>query len=192
MAELRKSDLISKYNASQSSLVSESGEKSFSASRLKEVASNFSYSNSYDIFLSHSYDDARIVKQIKDMLTSFGYVVYVDWIDDNQLDRQHVSKYTAGIIRSRMKRCKSLIYLTSPKAEKSVWMPWELGYMDAQSGRVGVASILDDDDDFDGREYLGLYPYLDLTNDNFYMHKSRTEWVTFTRWMQGYDPINQV
>jgi hypothetical protein len=189
MAELRKSDLLNKYNSSQAMLLSEDREKSYSANRLKEIASNFSYSNTYDVFLSHSYEDARIVRQIKEMLTSFGYIVYVDWIDDNQLDRQHVSSYTAGIIRSRMRKCKSIIYLTSPKAEKSVWMPWELGFMDAQSGRVGVASILDDDDDFDGREYLGLYPYLDLTGSNFYLHKSRREWVTFSQWMQGYDPI---
>lgn len=48
--------------------------------------------------------------------------------------------------------------------------------MDARTGRIAVAPILDDNQTFDGREYLGLYPYLDLTNDRFWIHRSTSRW----------------
>jgi len=72
-------------------------------------------------------------------------------------------------------------------------MPWELGYMDARTGRVAVAPIFNEDDgDFNGREYLGLYPYLDLTNDSFYIHRTHIEWVNFKDWMKGENPTPRI
>jgi hypothetical protein len=67
-------------------------------------------------------------------------------------------------------------------------MPWELGYMDAKTGRVSVAPILRDDEEFEGQEYLGLYPYLDLTMNEFYIHSKSSEWVKFDGWMKGENP----
>lgn len=188
MALLNKKDLVNRYNKRQSHLVSEYGEKSFSKSRLSEFSKSFSYSDTYDIFLSHSFDDARIVRLIKEMLEEKGLSVYVDWIEDNHLDRGKVSTTTASILRGRMDRCLSLIYLTSQSAESSLWMPWELGYMDAKTGKVAVAPIMDEDENFEGREYLGLYPYFDLTNDNFYIHRTTNEWVNLMGWMAGEQP----
>ena len=60
--------------------------------------------------------------------------------------------------------------------------------MDANTGKVAIAPILDDDEDFEGRQYLGLYPYLDLTGDDFYIHKNVGEYVSFKRWMEGKQP----
>ncbi len=123
------------------------------------------------------------------MLEKKGYSVYVDWIVDRQLDRANVNAESANVLRERMDRCSSLIYVTSEAAEKSVWMPWELGYMDAKTGRVAVAPILGEDDDgFDGREYLGLYPYLDLEWDNFFINRSSNVWVPLNEWMKGKNP----
>lgn len=188
MALLKKKTLIDIYNSRQSKLLSEGGERRYAANTLNRYFSEFSVTDRYDIFISHSYDDARIIKQIRDMLTEMGYSVYVDWIEDESLDRGKVTELTATLLRNRMNCCSSLIYITSESAEKSVWMPWELGYMDARTGRVAVAPILDEDVDFDGREYLGLYPYLDLTNDSFYLHRNPTSWVVFSEWMKGNDP----
>lgn len=188
MALLRRKDLIDRYNKKQSYLLDESGEKSFSKGRLVEFSKNFSYLEMYDVFLSHSFDDARIVKLVKEMLEECGHKVYVDWIEDDHLDRGKVSTETAAVLRSRMNRCESLIYLTSQSAERSLWMPWELGYMDAKTGKVAVAPIMDDDESFEGREYLGLYPYFDLTNDNFYIHTKVNEWVNLKGWMAGEQP----
>ena len=193
MAFLTKPDLIRRYNKSQSSLLTESREKAYAANKLKEHGDRFSSLHSYDIFLSHSYDDARIIKQIKEMLKEKGYTVYVDWIEDRHLNRKRVNTHSANLIRERMDSCASLLYATSESAESSVWMPWELGYMDAKTNRVAVAPILDDEsDDFNGREYLGLYPYLDLTSDSFYIHRSAGEYVNFPDWMEGKNPVLRV
>lgn len=188
MSVLRKSDLIDRYNLRQVHLLDEDGEQRYARGRLVESRKQFSYSNTYDIFLSHSYDDARIVKIVKEMLEEKGYRVYVDWIEDDHLDRGKVSAATASILKGRMDRCLSLIYLTSPSAERSLWMPWELGYMDARTGKVAVAPVLEDDENFEGREYLGLYPYLDLTDDSFYVQNTTSEWVNLKGWMAGQQP----
>lgn len=189
MALLRRSEMIDRYNRSQSVLLEERKEQGYSERMLKAHAEAFSITKPYDIFLSHSYQDARIVRQLFDELTAKGYEIYVDWIIDKQLDRNRVSAGTASILRCRMNSCTTLIYLTSVSAEKSVWMPWELGYMDAKTSRVAVAPVLDDDEpEFKGREYLGIYPYLDLTNDNFYIHTDTSTWILLERWMRGENP----
>ncbi len=191
MAVLRKRDLIQKYNSHEekySTLCNENVELKHSAGELKKLAANFSNLKTYDIFLSHAYNDARIVRQVRRMLEIEGYSVYVDWIEDKHIYRGKVTENTALILRNRMNSCESLIYLTSQSADQSRWMPWELGYMDARTSRVAVAPILDDDEDFTGREYLGIYPYLDLTGENFYIHRSGNEWVSFQDWKQGKNP----
>lgn len=98
---------------------------------LADEAKNFTHNETYDVFLSHAHSDARIVRQVRKLLLEKGLKVYVDWIEDKQLDRSRVSSLTALLLRHRMDRCASIIYLTSTAAKKSVWMPWELGYMDA-------------------------------------------------------------
>ncbi|WP_278358068.1 toll/interleukin-1 receptor domain-containing protein [Idiomarina abyssalis] len=188
MALLKKSKLVNVYNSRQSYLLDEAGEKAYSKRKLEESAQAFSFSETYDIFLSHSFDDARVVKVVKELLEEGGYSVYVDWMEDDHLDRGEVSPETARVLRNRMDNCSSLIYLTSPSAEKSLWMPWELGYMDAKTDRVSVAPIVGEDEEFEGREYLGLYPYLDLTMDKFYVHRKSNEWVNLDGWMRGEKP----
>ena len=156
MAMLNRQDLINRYNKQQTTLVSEDGEVRHAKKSLVASGKAFSHSDNYDVFLSHSYDDARVVIIIKEMLEDLGFKVYVDWIEDDHLNRGKVTSQTAAILRRRMDRCLSLIYLTSQSAESSLWMPWELGYMDAKTGKVAVAPILDDDEEFEGREYLGI------------------------------------
>lgn len=188
MALLTKSDLLRRYDRRQTTLVSEAIEKSFSKDKLIEAGKAFSFSRSYDIFLSHSFDDARVVRLVKEMLEESGHTVYVDWMEDDHLDRGRVNEATARILRERMNHCSSLIYLTSQSAVRSLWMPWELGYMDARTGRIAVAPVMEDDETFQGREYLGLYPYLDLTENTFYIHRSPREWTGLNRWLGGANP----
>lgn len=185
MSVLRRSDIIRRYNKNQSINLGESAEKRYARRMVNESLESLASDELFDIFLSHSYEDARVVKQIKDMLSDKGYSVYVDWIEDDHLDRGEVTEETAEVLKSRMDRCGSLIYLASQSAESSVWMPWELGYMDAKTGRVAVAPVLNDDENFEGREYLGLYPYLDLTVDDFYVHRSESDFAGLDRWMHG-------
>src|SRR4051794_31550207 len=79
----------------------------------------------FDVFLSHSFSEAE-----KIALEAEGLHVYVDWIDDRQMDRSSVTAQTAEVLRARMRHSRSLIFATSNSSSASKWMPWELGYFD--------------------------------------------------------------
>jgi hypothetical protein len=132
------------------------------AAVLSESAKSFSPYKTYDVFLSHSYLDAQEILGLKLTLEDQGLSIYVDWIEDPQVDRSKVTKTTAELLRVRMKSCRSLFYATSPSAENSKWMPWELGYFDGLKTRVAVVPIVEGQEStFAGREYLSLYPWID-------------------------------
>lgn len=46
----------------------------------------------FDIFLSHSIKDRELVYGVKVLLEEMHYSVYVDWVDDEQLDRERVDR----------------------------------------------------------------------------------------------------
>lgn len=122
---------------------------------------------SFDIFLSHSKMDDKYVLGAKRILEEKGFSVYVDWIDDPQLDRSRVNKRTADYLRKRMKQCTLMFYLHTKNASLSKWCPWELGYFDAHSGseeRTFVFPLVSTGDSFQGQEYLELYPTVDIDN----------------------------
>lgn len=114
----------------------------------------------YDIFLSHSFKDALAILGLRELLTDQGLSVYVDWLDDYQLDRSQVSAATANLLRERMNNSKTLMFATSRASGSSKWMPWELGYFDGQKGSSNVSICpveTGDSGSFLGQEYLGLY-----------------------------------
>lgn len=118
----------------------------------------------FDIFLSHSIRDARVILGIRNWLISHNLRVYVDWIDDPQMDRSAVSRATAVRLRDRMENSRSLLYATSRAAQASRWMPWELGYFDGLKGSARVSIMPVDSSsggNFIGEEYLGLYKIIE-------------------------------
>jgi hypothetical protein len=127
---------------------------------LAEAAQAFDAAEHYDIFLSHSFDDAEVIYGVKKMIERLDLSVYVDWIEDSKLDRSKVTIKTAAILRERMKACSSLVYAHSANSSNSVWMPWELGYFDGiRPHQVWVLPLVTDyDSEFKSQEYLGLYP----------------------------------
>lgn len=192
MALLTKSSLFNKARET-SGWVTEGNIRNFSSESLaSEKRAADKTARNYDIFLSHAFEDAIYIKAIRDFLAESGFSVYVDWIDDPQLDRGKVSKHTAAILRGRMNSCRCLLFATSAAAKRSLWMPWELGYMDARTGsRVAIAPIVEDSEsnsEFRGQEYLGLYPYLDRTGGSFFIHSSKEKWVVFSQWIAGNNP----
>lgn len=169
-------------------LYTEAGLREFAARTLLNEKRAVTSAQTFDIFLSHSSEDAILIKALRDELADAGYSVYVDWIDDPQLDRSQVSAATAAVLRERMRQCRSLLFATSSAARKSVWMPWELGYMDAHAKtRVAIVPIVPDaqaGNEFKGQEYLGLYPYFDKSGSTFYIHASAQRYVGFERWLR--------
>jgi hypothetical protein len=134
---------------------------------LTEEAQAFSTAKRYDIFLSHSFDDADIIYGVKKTIEAVGLTVYVDWIEDAKLDRSKVTVKTAALLRERMKTCSSMVYVHSANSPNSVWMPWELGYFDGlKPGHVWIMPLVaNSDSEFQRQEYLGLYPSVEKLTD---------------------------
>lgn len=139
----------------------------------------------YDVFLSHASRDAELILGVKAMLEEQGLKVYVDWVEDAQLDRSQVSRLTADILRRRMRQSSSLIWVATNAAGESKWMPWELGFFDGfKPNRVAILPLVDNSSEsFRGQEYLALYPlvgknqYKDGTKDIFVEDVGR-QWTT--------------
>jgi len=165
---------------------------------LLESAASFSEKNSYDVFLSHSFKDAYLILALKMELSGMGYSVYVDWIDDRQLDRSQVTKETAILLRKRMQASKSLFLVNTENSSISKWVPWELGYFDGLKDKVAVLPVVEresSNDNYCGREYLGLYPYVTKANNKagqkkLWVHDAATWYVVFDSWLQGDKPVS--
>ena len=158
MAYITEGDLRSKSNIAKSKFYRTSNQI------LNESYRNFSSYKTYDIFLSHSFKDADLILGLKEYLESeLNLTVYVDWIEDSQLNRSSVNRETADLLRTRMRSCRSLIYAASSKSIDSRWMPWELGYFDGyKHGKVAIMPITtNSNDQFKGEEYLLLYQYIE-------------------------------
>ena len=125
-----------------------------------------------------------------------GKTVYVDWIDDPHLDRNHVTAATANQLRLRMTQCRVLVFITTSSSPDSKWMPWELGYFDALRNRVSVFPIESRAGQtiYRGQEYLGLYPYITQEpvegspKPVLWVNRTPTRYVRFTSWVEGKDP----
>jgi hypothetical protein len=129
----------------------------------------FTPSKKYDVFLSHSSKDAELVVGVKVWLEEQGNTVYVDWLDDAEVDRSKVTTENANMLKTRMKACSSMIFIATENSAASKWVPWELGYFDGlKEDRVAVLPVLEDwQTSFDGQEYLGLYPVIEQTTINY-------------------------
>lgn len=124
----------------------------------------------FDIFLSHCFQDQDTIAGVYAFLTEQGNSVYVDWIEDANLDRTRVTPATADLLRKRMRQSDSLIFATSEASVSSKWMPWELGYFDGlRQGGIAILPLVQSGSaSFQGVEYLGLYPKVEKlpTRDN--------------------------
>jgi hypothetical protein len=165
---------------------------------LKESFSAYKSNEFYDIFLSHSYRDKNVILGLKDFIEKLGYSVYIDWLVDTQLDRTDVRKDTAKILKDRMKNCKCLFFAFSMNSPNSVWMPWELGIFDGINGKAAILPINDtnlEKYNFEGQEYLALYPYIGKDNDTegkmrLWVIESADKYITFDGWLRGVQPCS--
>lgn len=172
-AEVRKSGMVKK-----------------SAQLIVEASAAYAPSKTYNVFLSHSIRDADLILGMKGIFEDLGYSVYVDWIDDPQLDRTKVTASTAEKLRQRMNSSKSLFFVTTSNAESSRWMPWECGFFDGKKEKVAIVPIqtTSTNNEFSGQEYLGLYPYVVKQNDTqgnekLWVRKSNSLYVAYDTWV---------
>lgn len=168
--------------------------KAVASKVLREAAAKATATDTFDIFLSHARLDADIVFAVGRALERHGCSVYVDWLDDPELDRSDVTATTAEVLRERIAQCNGLVYVASENSPSSAWMPWELGYADGFGRKVAIFPIVErDEDEYKGVEYLGLYPYVDLfrqegTQKNILwvnQPRSRKLYAPFVEWLRG-------
>ena len=144
----------------------------------------------YDLFISHSFTDQNLVRKLRAFFKDRGFNVYIDWIDDPQLDRNNVTSDTAELIKHRISQCQALAYVASENIKASKWCPWELGVADGLLGRVCILPFFNGNTEknfYQGFEYLGLYPYLDFVGNNV-----RIAAETNREWLDGlnsYKPL---
>ena len=104
MALLTESALRSMANEYRSTRVLKSAD-----TLLREAA--MTPETSFDVFLSHSVNDADVILGIVAALKQEGLKVYVDWIVDPQMDRSRVTPETAECLRQRMQSACSYTLL---------------------------------------------------------------------------------
>lgn len=146
---------------------------------------------SFDIFLSHSFLDKDEVEGLYIELTNQGYSVYVDWIIDPHLNRVNVTKASAKLIQNRLKISKSLLLAVSTNATVSKWMPWELGYVDGNTGKCAVIPVSKSEyapNSYTGAEYLSIYPFIKKVptkglGEKLFVIEEALKYITFNNWI---------
>lgn len=82
----------------------------------------------FHVFISHSYRDSDLVRQVKSSLNNHGLSVYCDWTSDNDfLKRNLVSDYTKMVLKKRIEQSKCIVFLqtkNSMDADGSFSSPW--------------------------------------------------------------------
>ena len=173
---------------------------SYSETRILNESHNLfsSKRTSYDLFLSHSYLDKKLVLTLVDLFTKAGYYIYVDWIEDIHLDRSNVTASTAKFIKTRIKQCKGLSYISTSNIVSSKCCPWELGVADGlHNGKACILPVINQGESYNGQEYLELYPYIEYaqrSSDNVYDFwvydpKDRNKYVILSDWLSGQQPF---
>lgn len=161
---------------------------------LSEAVEKQTIIQTYDIFLSHAFIDAELILGVKVKLESYGHSVYVDWLDDHQLDRTSVTPETAKTLRQRMACCRCLFYSTTEASTNSKWMPWECGYVDGKCGRSAILPLTENGtENYRGQEYLGIYPYImEAPNKGgknlLWVHWTPDFYCSFDEWLRGIQP----
>ncbi len=156
-----------------------------SARSILHSTNEFLDSRNYDIFLSHSIRDCDLILGMREILVDLGYSVYVDWFEDPTLDKPKVSAETANLLRKRMNRSKSMLYITNENIENSKWMPWECGYFDGLKEKVAIVPVKTTDlATFFGKEYLSIYPWCVKVDGVLNVYKDARTFTTFDNWIR--------
>lgn len=112
----------------------------------------------YDVFLSHSTLDKKIILGMRAQLVDEGLSVYVDTVEDPDLGARELSHLVAERLKARMRQCRALLYIVTPNTTRSRWMPWELGFFDGYRGKVGIVPVVEGHDNYKPDAFDSFYP----------------------------------
>jgi hypothetical protein len=104
------------------------------------------YKKQYDFFISHSYKDYSKIIEIKNKLNEKGYVIYCDWMSDNEfLKRKYVSDFTWYVLEKRIEQSKKVLFiLTENSKNKSDWIKKELKFAKSINKEILCIKLIDE------------------------------------------------
>ncbi|WP_277376111.1 toll/interleukin-1 receptor domain-containing protein [Paenibacillus polymyxa] len=131
----------------------------------KSLNGNTQFNKQYTVFLSHRHTDKEAVKKAVGFLAQFGQKTYIDWLDHSM--PSITSSETADKLKNRITKSNKFVLLATPKSLESIWIPWELGIADGVKGleRIAILPLVNNDTNWDEREYYGLYNYIEQVSD---------------------------
>jgi hypothetical protein len=143
------------------------------------------------VFLSHSHKDKEFVEYLFVVLRSLNIKVYVDWLD-NELTFPPSGK-TADKIKKMIKENRKFILLATNDAIVSKWCNWELGFGDAEKyiDNIALLPVSENSGDWQGNEYLQIYPYVDKDYKFLSLDKGFTvvypggKKIDFEKWLRS-------
>jgi hypothetical protein len=151
-----------------------------------------SESDHFDIFLSHSIDDAELVNGVRLMLEDQHLVVYVDRPFASRQAGNRMTPGTMGRLRRRMIKSESLILLLSGTADDLEWIPWILGYFDGKGGRVASLPLSTDKDGKPKTQgYVNLYPYVDIVGPTMWANGVAGGRASLVPWLLHQEEIRK-
>lgn len=134
---------------------------------------------SYDLFLSHSSIDGKLLLKLKSILNHSNINIYIDWVNDRDaLKRELTNADTANAIIERLKSSNALLYVHTDASLNSRWTPWELGFFHALKNKVCVYNP----DNIEKAAYLDIYPTVILKDEVFFIETDNgllplKEWI---------------
>lgn len=121
------------------------------------------------IFLSHSHTDKAIVEQAKVLFQNLGISIYVDWADETMSEK--TNGITATKIKSKILANDKFLQLATNTVVLSKWCNWEVGIGDVyklHSDKICILPLADNSSNWNGNEYLQIYPRVEPVNKNNY------------------------
>ena len=89
----------------------------------------------FDLFISHSYKDNKLVSKLIPELNKNGFHIYCDWTsDDDFLKRELVSEFTEVVLKERISQSNKVLFLQTENSVNidgevlSPWVKMELEY----------------------------------------------------------------
>jgi hypothetical protein len=121
------------------------------------------------VFLCHSHLDRTLVQKIALLFSKLDINIYVDWMDETMPKVTNAD--TASIIHNKIKNCNRFIFLASYHGLRSKWCDWELGvaYSLKKIDHLAIFPIESKSGNWQGSEYLQLYPSIIILNDLDFM-----------------------
>lgn len=146
----------------------------------KYAFSQKSFTDSFDVFLSHSSKDKDVLPSAINFLSEYGINVYIDKQDEKLPER--TSTETALVLKERIKEARKFIVLVSRNSKDSRWIPWELGIADEKKKikNIAILPIVQSNGTLEWPEQECLEIYPSVVNAKF-AGQQKNVWMVYDR-----------